>query len=114
MALYLVRARYSAAAFQGMLAAPHDRGQAATGLFKSLGIKTHEILFSVSTGSIVALVEGTAEQLADTTMIVMESGAFSEIGAEEMISTKTMTAAMASAGAKAGAKAAKYKAPHKI
>ncbi len=110
MSKKVIEARYSAAAFQGMLAAPHDRGQAATGLFKSLGIKTHEILFSVSTGSIVALVVGTAEQLADTTMIVMESGAFSEIGAEEMISTKTMTAAMASAGAEA----AKYKAPHKI
>ena len=109
MSKKVIEARYSAAAFQGMLAAPHDRGQAAKGLFKSLGINTREILFSVSTGSIVALVEGTAEQLVDTKMIVMESGAFIEIGAEEMISTKTMTAAMASVGAKA----AKYKAPHK-
>ena len=42
-------------------------------------------------------------------MITMASGAFIDIGSEEMISTKTMTAAMTSAGAKA----AKYKAPHK-
>ena len=42
-------------------------------------------------------------------MITMSSGAFIDIGSEEMISTKTMTAAMTSAGAKA----AKYKAPHK-
>ena len=75
MSKKVIEARYSAAAFQGMLAAPHDRGQAAKGLFKSLGINTREILFSVSTGSIVALVEGTAEQLVDTKMIVMESGA---------------------------------------
>ena len=109
MALYLVRARYSAAAFQGMLAAPHDRGEAAKALFKSLGIKTHEILFSVSTGGIVCLLEGTAEQMTEASMITMASGAFIDIGSEEMISTKIMTAAMTSAGAKA----AKYKAPHK-
>ena len=48
MALYLVRARYSPSAFQGMLAAPSDRGEAAKALFKALGIKTHEILFSIS------------------------------------------------------------------
>ena len=42
-------------------------------------------------------------------MITMSSGAFIDIGSEEMISTKTMTEAMTSAGAKA----AKYKAPHK-
>jgi len=41
--------------------------------------------------------------------INMSSGAFIDIGSEEMTSTKTMTAAMTSAGAKA----AKYKAPHK-
>ena len=52
--------------------------------------------------------------MTEASMITMSTGAFIDIGAEEMISTKTMTAAMASAGSKAGAKAAKYKAPHKI
>ena len=47
--------------------------------------------------------------MAESQMITMASGAFSEIHAEELISTKTMTAAMTSAGAKA----AKYKAPNK-
>ena len=46
--------------------------------------------------------------MAEAQMITMASGGFSEISAEEMISTKTMTAAMTSAGAKA----AKYKAPN--
>ena len=103
-----MRARYTSAAFQGMLAAPHDRGEAAKALFKALGIKTHEILFSISSGGIVCLLEGSAEQMAEAQMITMASGSFSEISAEEMISTKTMTAAMTSAGAKA----AKYKAPN--
>ena len=102
-----MRARYTSAAFQGMLAAPHDRGEAAKVLFKALGIKAHEILFSISSGGIVCLLEGSAEQMAEAQMITMASGSFSEISAEEMISTKTMTAAMTSAGAKA----AKYKAP---
>ena len=103
-----MRARYTSAAFQGMLAAPHDRGEAAKVLFKALGIKAHEILFSISSGGIVCLLEGSAEQIAEAQMITMASGGFSEISAEEMISTKTMTAAMTSAGAKA----AKYKAPN--
>jgi uncharacterized protein with GYD domain len=109
MALYLVRSRYTPTAFQGMLASPSDRGDAAKTLFKSIGLKTHEVMFSVSTGSIVCLVEGTAEQITETQMITMASGAFSEIHAEELVSTKTMKAAMAHAGAKA----AKYKAPNK-
>ena len=64
MALYLVRSGYTSTAFQGMLAAPSDRGEAAKALFKSLGLKTHEIFFSISSGSIVCLVEGTASGLS--------------------------------------------------
>lgn len=109
MALYLVRSRYTPTAFQGMLASPSDRGDAAKTLFKSLGLKTHEIYFSISSGSIVCLVEGSAEQVAEAQMITMSSGAFSEIHAEELISTKSMKTAMTNAGAKA----AKYKAPNK-
>lgn len=109
MALYLVRSRYTPTAFQGMLAAPSDRGEAAKALFKSLGFKTHELLFSISNGSIVCLIEGSAEQITEAQMITMSSGAFAEIHVEEVISTKAMKAAMTSAGAKA----AKYKAPNK-
>lgn len=109
MALYLVRSRYTPTAFQGMLAAPSDRGDAAKTLFKSLGLKTHEIYFSISSGSIVCLLEGSAEQLAEALMITMSSGAFSEAHTEELISTKSTKTAMTNAGAKA----AKYKAPNK-
>jgi uncharacterized protein with GYD domain len=109
MALYLVRSGYTSTAFQGMLASPSDRGEAAKALFKSLGLKTHDIFFSISSGSIVCLVEGTAEQVTEAQMITMASGAFTEINVEELISTKAMKTAMTNAGAKA----AKYKAPNK-
>jgi len=109
MALYLVRSGYTSTAFQGMLASPSDRGEAAKALFKSLGLKTHEIFFSISSGSIVCLVEGTAEQVTEAQMITMSSGAFTEIQVEELISTKAMKTAMTNAVAKA----AKYKAPNK-
>jgi uncharacterized protein with GYD domain len=81
----------------------------AKALFKSLGIKTHEIFFSISNGSIVCLIEGSAEQITEAQMITMSSSAFTEIQVEELISTKAMKTAMANAGAKA----AKYKAPNK-
>jgi hypothetical protein len=74
-----------------------------------LGIKTHEIFFSISNGSIVCLIEGSAEQITEAQMITMSSSAFTEIQVEELISTKAMKTAMANAGAKA----AKYKAPNK-
>lgn len=109
MAFYLVRSRYTPSAFQGMLTSPSDRGEAAKALFKSLGFKKSEVFFSISNGSIVCLIEGTADQITEAQMITMSSGAFVEIHVEELISTKAMKAAMSVAGAKA----AKYKAPNK-
>lgn len=87
---------------------PYHR-RTCRGVFDSVGIQTHEILISVSTGSIIALFEGTAEQVAEITMIVMASGALREFAAEEVISTETMAAVMKSASTKAE----KYAAPHK-
>lgn len=109
MATYLVQGRYSGAAFQGMLASPHDRGVAAKALFKSLGIKTREIMFSIGTGEIVCLLEGTAAQIAEAQMITMASGGFSEVHVQELITTKDMLGAMKNASSKA----AKYAAPNK-
>jgi uncharacterized protein with GYD domain len=109
MAIYRVQARYTPAAFQGMLAAPHDRGEAAKTLFKSLGIKTREIMFSMTTGEIVCLLEGSSAQIVEAEMITMASGGFSQVRAQELMTTKDMLGAMKSAGAKA----AKYAAPNK-
>jgi len=109
MATYLVHGRYTPAAFQGMLAAPHDRGEAAKALFKSLGIKTREIMFSMTSGEIVCLLEGTSAQIAEAQMITMASGGFSQIHAQELMTTKDMLVAIKSASTKA----AKYSAPNK-
>lgn len=109
MATYLVHGRYTPAAFQGMLAASHDRGLAAKVLFKSLGIKTKEIMFSMTSGEIVCLLEGTAAQIAEAQMITMASGGFSQIHAQELMTTKDMQTAMKSAAVKAS----KYAAPNK-
>ena len=55
MCLYLTRAQYSGAAFKGMVASPSDRAAAARVLFDAIGIRTHSIHYSVSTGEIVCI-----------------------------------------------------------
>ena len=76
---------------------------------RSKKLISNTLLFSISNGSIVCLIEGTAEQATEAQMITMASGAFQEIQVEELVSTKAMKSAMTNAGAKA----AKYKAPNK-
>jgi len=109
MTSHIIRARYNNSAFKGIIESPSDRGQAAKAMFKTMGIKTNEILYSVSAGELVALVDGTAEQIAAMNMIVMSSGGFSQIMVEEVISTKAMANVMKNSAAKA----AKYRAPNK-
>lgn len=108
MALYLTRAKYSNAAFAGMISNPHDRGTAAKAMFKALGIKTHSIHFSTSAGDIICIIEGNTEQMAQVGAITMASGAFQSIASEELISTAAMNIAMAKAGKAVG----KYRAPN--
>ena len=54
MPMYLMRGKYSNSACKGMITNPHDRGAAAKAMFKVLGLKTHDILVSVSTGAMTA------------------------------------------------------------
>ena len=60
MALYLARAKYSNAAFKGMVDSPQDRQAAAKKLFGALGVKMQNLYFSVSYAEIVAILEGSA------------------------------------------------------
>ena len=60
MALYLARAKYSNAAFKGMVDSPQDLQAAANKLFGALGVKMHNLYFSVSDAEIVAILEGSA------------------------------------------------------
>lgn len=109
MSLYLTRAQYSNSAFKGMVTAPSDRGAAARLLFDAIGIKTHSIYFSVTSGEIVTIIEGTADQMAEVEMIIMSSGAFSGVNSLELVTIEQMNAAMS----KAGMTVAKYQAPNR-
>ena len=63
MALYLARAKYSNAAFKGMVDSPQDREAAANKLFGALDVKMHNLYFSVSGAEIVAILERQCRKL---------------------------------------------------
>lgn len=92
-----------------MVDSPSDRGAAARVLFDAIGIRTHSIHYSVSTGEIVCMLEGTAEQMATVEMVVMGSGGFSSVCSLELVSLEQMNSAMS----KASEIASKYQAPNK-
>ncbi|MEK9776846.1 MAG: GYD domain-containing protein [Quisquiliibacterium sp.] len=97
MALYMTKATYSAAAFQGMLANPSDREKAARALFAAAGVTIHQMYFEVSSGSVVVISEGSVEQYAALGMVTGASAAFDSIQATELISMSAMSAAMKTA-----------------
>ena len=49
MAIYLARAKYSNAAFKGMVDIPQDREAGGRKLIEALGMTLHQVYFSVST-----------------------------------------------------------------
>ena len=109
MAVYMTKAKYSTQAFQGMLAKPSDREQATRALFDALGVSIHHLYFEISTGSVVVISEGTADQMACLGMVTGASGAFDSINATELISMNAMSASMGTAQLTAQA----YAAPNK-
>ena len=58
-ALYLVRGKYSNAAFKGMVDSSQDREAAAHKLFTAVEVDMQSVYFSVSTAEIVAIAEGS-------------------------------------------------------
>ena len=66
MALYLARAKYSNAAFKGMVDSPQDREAAARKIFEAVGMTMHQCYFCVSSAELIAIGEGTPENLAAT------------------------------------------------
>ena len=62
MALYLARAKYSNAAFKGMVDSPQDREAAARKIFEAVGMTMHQCYFSVSSAELIAIGEGTPEK----------------------------------------------------
>ncbi len=97
MALYLARAKYSNAAFKGMVDNPQDREAAANKLIGALDVKMHDLYFSVSGAEIVAILEGSAENLAAVVMVTSSTGTFTSFETIEIIDSKSMTSAMETA-----------------
>jgi uncharacterized protein with GYD domain len=97
MATYLTRARYTAEAFRGMIANPHDRSAAAKSVFKAAGLKLSSVYFSPSTGEVVCVADGDGIQASALDMAVMASGAFSQVSSIELVSMADMHKAMQSA-----------------
>ena len=64
MALYMTKATYSAAAFQGMLANPSDREKAARALFAAAGVTNVIADVRYNGGGLVAVAEEFASLLA--------------------------------------------------
>lgn len=97
MATYLMRARYTAEAFTGMIANPQDRGDAARAVFKAAGLKLSSVHFSPSTGEVVCIADGEGVQASALEMAIMASGAFSAVSSIELISMASMQKAMRTA-----------------
>ena len=55
MSLYLVKGKYSNAAFKGMVDSPQDREAAARKLFAAVGVDMQSVYFSVSSAEIVVI-----------------------------------------------------------
>ena len=109
MAIYLARAKYSKAAFKGMVDIPQDREAGGRKLIEALGMTLHQVYFSVSTAESVFIVEGTAENIAAMEMVASSTGTIESIEALEIIDSKSMTAAMVTANKVVSA----YQAPNK-
>ena len=97
MALYMTRAKLSNEAFKGYVSNPQDREAAANKLFGALGVKMHNLYFSVSGAEIVAILEGSAENLAAVVMVTSSKGTFTSFETIEIIDSKSMTSAMGTA-----------------
>ena len=85
MGLYLVKGKYSNAAFKGMVDSPQDREAAARKLFAAVGIEMQSTYFSVSSAEIVVIAEGIAESIAAVEMVTMSAGTFTGLEAIEVI-----------------------------
>jgi uncharacterized protein with GYD domain len=93
MTTYLIIGEYSKAAFHSMLidsSRPCDREASAKALFESIHIKLLNIFYSISSGSIICVVDSSAKKISEICMITMASGAFQKIHAEELITMREM------------------------
>ena len=94
MGKYLVRARYTASAYKGMIDNPHDRESAITGLVSALGISVDLLYFAPASGEAIMIIESDSQKNTALLMIVMSSGSLTHPSITELISSADMKSAM--------------------
>ena len=108
MTTHLFQARYSAAAFKGMVTQPSDRQAAASALLAAMGLELISFYYVPGTSGIAGIIEGTTEHAATAGMAICASGAFSSFESTEVLSNEQMNRAMKAAAEFAG----KYQSPN--
>jgi len=109
MSLFLVRGRYTADAFKGMIAKPEDRSGPIKAMFEAAGMRLLHSWFSPSTLEIIVVVEGDVVAGTSAATVVIASGAITDLSTIELITTQQQLDALKGATAVA----AKYRAPGK-
>lgn len=94
MHTYILRARYSNEACDGMLNEPKHRGPAARAITEAVGAEYIDGFYSVSQNEAVMLLRAEPEQMAEFELIIMGSRAFSSVSVETLVSFDQMHAAM--------------------
>lgn len=108
MSTHLFQARFSAAAFKGMVTQPSDRQAAASALLAAMDLKLVSFYYVPGTSGIAGIVEGTTEQAAAAGIAICASGGFTSFESTEVLSNEQMNRAMKCAAEVAG----KYQAPN--
>ncbi len=87
MPYFMVRGAYSADGYRGLIDNPHDREKIARDLNAPCGLVTVSYFYSPSESCFVAIVEGTAKQVATAKMTSMASGGFLKMTSELLMSS---------------------------
>ena len=87
MPYFMVRGAYSAPGYRGLIDHSHDREKFARDLNAQCGLTPTSYFYSESEPCFVAIVEGTAKQVATAKMTSMASGGFLKMTSELLISS---------------------------
>ena len=109
MSIYLLRGKYSAEAFKGMLAKPEDRTTAIKAFYEAAGVKLLHAWFAPSSGEFIGITEGTLTQGMPLGMVSMATGTVTEGNSLELVTMEQFAEGMKAAGALA----AKFRPPGK-
>jgi hypothetical protein len=109
MGLHLLRGKYSAEAFKGMLAKPEDRTAAVRAFYEAAGVKLLHAWYAPSTGEFIAITEGTLAQGMPLGIVSMATGTVTEGTSLELVTLEQLAEGMKAAGQLA----AKFRPPGK-